>query len=860
MCSALVWLLLWISGITAITAQSPSLEIQPRSRPIRKEVGENLVLTCRPNVPKPDLITNLEWRNKNDKRIETSYRSSPLYIQDVPGDVGIMLVFTGLTAQQAGNYSCHASYTNTEHLSASVEVSTFKDVQFTDAPESQYSKVGSKFTIKCIVKGDPYPIIDWYKGDELIAENTEKYIKRTDGLFISNVTEADDGVYKCSALVPSTGVYKTRNIKVEVHVPPKIFPMNPIEVVEGETASVQCTAIGKPPPTYQWIKLDHRNDLSKTDRFDVKKLTGELIMNRVEFGDDGMYKCAAENPAGTVDTEVRISVLVKPQIYELLNATTPVGNESRLLCKTKGRPPPKVTFRKLGSSTPFTVGKQITDTRITLKQEIFKNAGEAFGTLIINNLTRSDDGLYECIAENPTGAAYKNGHITVWFKPTFNRTRDLPPVWSWDGRPGNLSCLPEAIPNATIVWRWNQFEISEENFKNKLIFRENFQVIGKSPQSFLIVKPYNTQKYYTFYECLATNALGDDSIKIQLKQGSVPLAISQIRANTVTATTIKFSIVPQSNYDGLPIRSYTVQYKPERQPVWEKSLTHTWSTGAPYILENLFAEETYHFRFAARNDVGLGPWTNGPTITMPRRSAPAEPTILVPGVVNLTETKEFSAPYSNHFEIRWNVPADNGEPIEHYLIRFCQVNHIEGVEEDIKCSENIQQSVQYTNFPLNDLIPDTSYKVELRAVNAMGASSPATIRFRTARGIGPVPLNSASMSSGLIVGLVVAGLVAFLIMVDLICFCLYRTGVIALCCDRARRKKKDEEDPKLGSYKAAPAHPNSLNLPQPIKLAGTPLEEKEPLNQPAEKPVSVEFDGRQVYTKPGEIIGKHSAV
>ncbi|XP_066245043.1 fasciclin-2 isoform X2 [Euwallacea similis] len=861
MCSALVWLLLWISGITAISAQLPSLEIQPRSRPIRKEVGENLVLTCRPSVPKPDLITNLEWRNKYDKRIENSHRSSPVYIQDVPGDVGIMLVFTGLTAQQAGNYSCHASYTNTQFLSASVEVSTFKDVQFTDAPESQYSKVGTNFKIKCIVKGDPYPIIDWYKGDELIAENTEKYIRDIDGLIISNVTEADDGVYKCSALVPSTGVYKTRNIKVEIQVPPKILPMKSIEVVEGETASVQCTATGKPPPSYQWIKLDRRNDLSKTDRFDVKKLTGELIMNRVEFGDDGKYKCVAVNPAGNVETEVRINVLVKPQIYELLNATTPVGSESRLLCKTKGRPPPKVTFRKLSSSKPFTVEKQIEDTRITLKQETFNDAGEAFGTLIINNLTRSDDGLYECIAENPTGAAYKNGHITVWFKPTFNRTKDLPPVWSWDGRPGNLSCLPEAIPNATIVWRWNQIEISEENFNNRRVSRTNFEVIGKSPQSFLIVKPYNEPRYYTLYECLARNALGEASITIQLKQGSVPLAIGQIKPNTVTATTIKFSIVPPSNYDGLPIRSYTVQYKPERQEQsWENSLMHTWSNGAPYILENLVSEATYHFRFAARNDVGLGPWTNGPVIMMPRRSAPAEPTILVPGVVNLTETKEFSAPYSNHFEIRWNVPADNGEPIEHYLIRFCQVHKIDDAERDIECSENIQQSVQYTNFPLNGLMPDTSYKVELRALNAMGSSSPATIRFRTARGIGPVPLNSASMSSGLIIGLVVAGLVALLIVVDLICFCLYRIGVTALCCDRARRKKKDEEDPKLGSYKAAPAHPNSLNLPQPIKLAGTPLEEKEPLNQPAEKPVSVEFDGRQVYTKPGEIIGKHSAV
>lgn len=50
----------------------------------------------------------------------------------------------------------------------------------------------------------------------MIEENNDKYIRETDGLIITNVTEADDGTYKCSALVPVTGVYKTRNINVSI--------------------------------------------------------------------------------------------------------------------------------------------------------------------------------------------------------------------------------------------------------------------------------------------------------------------------------------------------------------------------------------------------------------------------------------------------------------------------------------------------------------------------------------------------------------------------------------------------------------------------------------------------------------------
>lgn len=105
-------------------------------------------------------------------------------------------------------------------------------------------------------------------------------------------------------------------------------------------------------------------------------VTGELIMNRVESGDDGMYKCVATNPADRAETEVRINVLVKPQIYELLNSTTPVGNETRLVCKTKGRPPPRVTFRKLSNPEPFQVGQQPNDDRITLEQQTNNDAGK----------------------------------------------------------------------------------------------------------------------------------------------------------------------------------------------------------------------------------------------------------------------------------------------------------------------------------------------------------------------------------------------------------------------------------------------------------------------------------------------------
>lgn len=351
-------------------------------------------------------------------------------------------------------------------------------------------------------------------------------------------------------------------------MPPKIDPMKDISIIEGESASAKCIATGKPPPYYTWIKDSTRQDLSRTDRFDVKANSGLLIINRVEYNDNGVYTCVANNSAGQTESKVRINVLVKPRIYELLNITTPINEQAKIICKAEGRPPPKVVFKKRGAVEPFSIGSN--GDRIILEQKYDEERGQTFGTLEILNVNRSDDGLYECIATNEAGAAYKNGHITVEFPPTFERTKDLPPVWSWINKPGNLSCLPEAIPNATIKWKYGGIELTDS---------PNFKIIGNAQQSFLIVDGYNERRFYTKYECIATNKLGTASHFIELKQGEVPRPIQQVKIQSLTATTIKFDIVPPPNLKGLPLRSFTVRYKPEREPNWDNAYNHTWSVG-----------------------------------------------------------------------------------------------------------------------------------------------------------------------------------------------------------------------------------------------------------------------------------------
>ncbi|XP_044255694.1 fasciclin-2 isoform X2 [Tribolium madens] len=845
--------------VSAVFAdRQPKLTIQPNTAVISKETGSKLALTCAPDVEEPNLIAQLEWRDSKNRRIESTHIGKKIFAQSNGRD--LILFFQDLQERDAGNYTCFANY-GSETLKSTVVVNTYVDITFVDAPESQYPKVGEDYLVKCKVHGNPTPNVEWSKKDKKIESN-EKYVIQSDGLLIKNPVEADDGSYTCRAYTVITGGLKERVIKLEVIIPPVIKDMAPVSVIEGEQAWTKCEATGKPPPIYSWIKQRNSEDLSKSDRFTVKQTTGNLLISKVEFNDDDFYKCTAENKAGRVEKTVKINVMVKPKIYELLNVTAPVKQETKIICKARGRPTPKVYFRKLSDKEhPFRVGQQ-RDSRIILEEQMIDKTGETYGTLIISNLNRTDDGLYECIAENSAGTSYKNGHIAVEFPPTFARTKVLEPIaWTWHNHPGNLTCIPEAIPNATVVWKHNGYIIDSGT--------PPFKLEAFGPAYHLIVDAFNNPRFYGQYECLATNKHGKASHWIQLKEAKIPEVVDQVRIQTLTATTIKFNIVPPQYFDTLPIRSFTVQYKPEGEIGWSYARNRTWSFGAPYILENLAPEVTYSLRFAAANDVGFGPWRNVPQVTMPRRSEPAEPKIYVPNHIldNSSNRQDVIAvsPYADHFELRWQVPNDNGDPIDVYLIRYCVITKINGEWRDSDCSEEIQQTFKSTTYDLNSLKPDTIYKIELRAHNSIGSSSPAQIKVKTARGIDPaVPYNEPSVTNFAIIGIVVGAVILVLILVDLICFFVNRAGILAFICDR-NRSKHHEEDPKLGSYKAAPAHPNSLNLPLPVKLAPSPMEEeREPLKDThmngGEKAMSVEFDGKHVYSKSGEIIGKHSAV
>lgn len=717
--AALAILLAVITGCAGQT-----LRIFPVQKQQTVAVGKSVVLTCQVDAPDPALVTQPQWKDSKGLVInEAATGTRPeIYTEPMPAKQLQLLYISSITPAMAGNYTCVATYTNIP-LSSSVVLDTFIAITWTNANENQYATKGKDFEIMCEVTAEPPPSVDWFKEGNTIVTG-DRYVIHAKGLIIKNVQESDDGTYTCRAVVIQTGELAERNIKLEVYTAPEMEERETkVEIKEGESAAISCKARGKPNPTYSWIKASTRENLATTSRFSVQENTGLLTIDRVEAADYGKYICSAVNQAGQNETEIEVEVLVRPRIFELYNTTAPEKQEGKLECKATGRPTPRISFRKLSSSDRFLNGPN-DDGRITIETSSRQigDQMESSGVITISKLNRTDDGLYECVAENDGGEARRNGHLTVQFKPIFEGPSNII-IWSWNGRPANLSCIAQSIPNATIKWRFRDMDLVES---------PHIKIYGSGPSSYVIITPTD-RGLYGVYKCIATNTLGEDEYTIQFREAFPPGTLVQAKQETITATSVSFTIVGPAEEMGPPILAYIAQYKENGNYDWNLAQNRTWSANSPYIVENLRPMFSYDFRFAAMNQVGLGSWGSPQTVIMPRRSPPEQPKWWE----NESPESLIHGKYADRFELRWRVPANNGEPIDMYEISYCPVQKITGewrISSETQCVTEELKSLESISYEVRGLHPDTRYRMHVRAHNVLGYSLPAQLYVQTALG------------------------------------------------------------------------------------------------------------------------------
>nr|XP_023677756.1 cell adhesion molecule 2-like isoform X1 [Paramormyrops kingsleyae] len=177
---------------------------------------------------------------------------------------------------------------------------------------------GSQYQLKCEIQNIA-PVqnltVKWYKGDTLVHEDRDCVIedgksdREKEPVSVSSTllitpSRADDGAeYSCGAELdlgpegPQPPLEeKSMPLRVTVHYKPTINQIDTLLLVlRGNSAVLNCSAKGNPPPDIVWI-------------FNNESITQNGIYTISETDDGGNYTCRASNSVGIHEETVRVIV------------------------------------------------------------------------------------------------------------------------------------------------------------------------------------------------------------------------------------------------------------------------------------------------------------------------------------------------------------------------------------------------------------------------------------------------------------------------------------------------------------------------------------------------------------------------
>nr|XP_061818808.1 cell adhesion molecule 1-like isoform X1 [Nerophis lumbriciformis] len=228
---------------------------------------------------------------------------------------------------------------------------------------------------------------------------------------LSNVSLSDEGRYVCQLYTdPPQEAYAD----ITVLVPPG----NPIidardEILsEGNETEMTCSAMSsKPAATIRWMKGD--KELPGKPKVELTYDRMYTVTSRLTFTvnkeDDGVpVVCIVDHPAvKDFQAQKYLEVQYKPEVkimVEFPQGLTREGENLELSCQAKGKPQPqRVKWVKVDDDVP-------------------SHAVITGADLYIENLNKSYNGTYRCVAANSLGESFDEYILYVYDAPTTTPT------------------------------------------------------------------------------------------------------------------------------------------------------------------------------------------------------------------------------------------------------------------------------------------------------------------------------------------------------------------------------------------------------------------------------------------------------
>ncbi|NXC13940.1 CNTN4 protein, partial [Corythaeola cristata] len=324
-----------------------------------------------------------------------------------------------------------------------------------------------------------------------VHQDNRRFVSQETGnLYIAKVEASDVGNYTCvvtntvtnsRVLGPPTPLI-LRNDGVMGEYEPKIEVQFPemVPSAKGTTVKLECFALGNPVPTISWRRADGKQIPRKARRH---RSSGLLEIPNFQQEDAGLYECVAENVRGKNVARGQLTFYAQPNwIQKISDAHAAIEESVVWECRASGRPKPSYRWLKDGELL-------LPQGRVQLEQ----------GSLTITNVSLSDAGMYQCVAENRHGIIFASAELSVIaVGPDFSKTLLKKLTFFLVGGEVIIECKPKASPRPTYSWK-----------KGKDILRENERITVLDDGSLRIVNV--TKSDAGSYTCVATNHFGTAS-------------------------------------------------------------------------------------------------------------------------------------------------------------------------------------------------------------------------------------------------------------------------------------------------------------------------------------------------------------
>ncbi|NXG32282.1 DCC protein, partial [Dromaius novaehollandiae] len=532
-----------------------------------------------------------------------------------------------------GLYQCEASLEGIGAIiSRTAKVMVAGPLRFLSQTESVTAFAGDTILLKCEVVGEPMPVVHWQRNQEdlfLSPADTRVAVLPSGALQISRIQPGDSGIYRCLAKNPASSRIGN-DAEVRVLADPglhrqQFFLQRPSSVVatEGKDAVLECCVSGSPHPTFTWLRGDEVLPL-RSRKYSL--LAGSnLLISNVTDDDSGTYTCVVtyknENSSGSAE----LSVMVPP--WFLIRPSNLYAYESMDIefeCAVSGKPAPTVEWIKNGE--------------VVIPSDYFQIVGGS--NLRILGLVKSDEGFYQCVAENDAGNAQTSAQLIIP-EPAVSTTAlapspdpPVPPASLTDASPS-----PPAVPSSGVLpsaprdvvpvlvssrfvrlsWRppadaRGSVQAYAVYFSREGVNRERALNTSQTGTLQLTVGNLKPEETYTF-RVVAYNEWGPGESSQPIKVATqpelqVPGPVENLRAVSTSPTSILVSWDPPAYANG-PIQGYRL-FCTETATGKEQNIE---VDGLSYRLEGLKKFTEYSVRFLAYNRYGPGVSTEEIAVT-----------------------------------------------------------------------------------------------------------------------------------------------------------------------------------------------------------------------------------------------------